>query len=481
MKSSYLFFYVLLIPTFFAFGCKKSDEQTSPAYQGKAYSVDLVKGNDTTTTSKMPFKTLSKAISFVNSGDTILLKNGNYGDVVLGRTPGLDWGSDPSEITRPYSKFTNWVTIKAAPGQTPHFNSLSIGTLNIPNSGSPSKRINFSQEGNCNLYIRIEGITIDDGISIYGSRFVNINNCTINRIGDLNGSVSNIDNKAGILIENGRYITIENNEITHVSIGIIAGSYDLTIRNNNIHDNSHDGIRVGGGDNWLIEGNKLHDFDDGVDDNSGYDWNRHCDGIQIFTLFDVTNNLTIRGNIFYHLEAMGIMVNASTVNTSYYQKWIIENNIFGPVGGTTISFGGDVRNGCVFRHNTVVYAPNDAWQSIYRPMNGQQYKVAMWFANYAYNGFRYYNNIFTNESKVPYDYDFTAGNIYYDYKSDSPYEPIPGNIADYIASGKIPGTLTANSAAIDAGSAKYASELKFDFLGNPRDSKPDVGALEKQK
>jgi len=494
-KMNVVLIYCLCFSLTIGYGCSKVEDTIKPANTNpkvvnslsgsSAFYIDAIRGNDITGNGRQakPFKSFNRAMDSLKSGDVLFVNNGNYGDIVVGRTPGNNWGSTPSEITVPFSKFTNWVTVKAAPGQTPHINTLSIGTLNIPNSGSPSKRIDFIQKGNSNLYMSFDGITIDDGVTISGSRYINITNCTINRIGALNGSVSNIDNKVGILIQNGRYITIANNEITHVSIGIEAGSYDLVIKNNNIHNNSHDGIRAIGGDSWLIEGNKIHDLDDGVDDNSGYNWNRHSDGIQVFTIYDVTNNLTIRGNLFYHLEAMGIMINASTVSTTYYQKWIIENNIFGPVGGTTVHFGADIRNGLVFRHNTIVYAPKDVWQSIYRPMNGKIYHLAMWSADYTNNGSRFYNNILTTDSKVPDDYDFHDGNIYYDPSGSKacPYEPIPGNIANYIASGKTPGTLISNSAAIDAGSTKYASELKIDFLGNSRDSKPDVGAFEKQK
>jgi hypothetical protein len=470
----------LVLSFLLVFGCKKSNDSV---YPGNTLYVDIVKGDDSLGEgSKIsPFRTISRALDSLQSGDILLLNNGNYGDVVVGRTPGENWGSDPSDITVPYSKFNNWVTIKAAPGQTPHFNSLSIGTLNIPNSGSPAKEIDFSQKGNCDLYMSFEDLVIEDGVSIMGSRYVKIKGCTINRSGELVGSVSIIDNKTGIEIENGRYITIEDNDITHVAIGIAAASYDLTIKSNDIHLNSHDGIRVLGGENWLIEDNKIHDIDDGVDDDSGEEWNRHVDGIQIFTMYEVTNNLRVRGNIIYHIEAMGVMVNESTSGRKY-ENWIFENNIFGPVGSIVLHFGADVEKGCVYRHNTVVYAPNDTWQSLYRTLNYQQYHVAMWGAGETNNGYRYYNNIFTSDSEVPDDYDFFAGNIYYDPegKIACPYEAIPGSISDYIASGKLPGTLTSNSAAINAGATKYTSELSTDFMGNARDSKPDIGALEKK-
>jgi hypothetical protein len=38
----------------------------------------------------------------------------------------------------------------------------------------------FSQKGNCDLYMSFEGLVIDSGVTIYGSRFVKVKDCTIN-------------------------------------------------------------------------------------------------------------------------------------------------------------------------------------------------------------------------------------------------------------------------------------------------------------
>jgi hypothetical protein len=477
MKNFHLLFVILIIFSSII-GCKKNDssQEVEPGYY-----IDAINGNDQSGIGSFenPFKSFDRALDTVQTGGRLFLKNGNYGDVVVGRTPGINYGFDSSEITIPLSKFTDWVTIKAADGCSPHLNSLSFGTLNIPNSGSPAKQIDFSQKGNCDVYMSFEGLTIDDGIQIFGSRYVKIKNCTINRIGELNNSVSAMDNKEGVWINNGRYITIENNEITHVSIGIGGGCYDLVIKGNNIHHNSHDGIRVLGGDNWLIEGNQIHDIDDGVDDDSGLDWNRHVDGIQIWPLFDDTKNLTIRCNLFYHIESMGIMTQTET----HAENWTFENNIFGPVGGILFHLGTDVYTSCIFRHNTIVYAPNDVWTSIYnRTMNCQQYNFSLWSDVPEINpGYRFYNNIFTSYSSVPKDYGFVSNNIFYDPNGTQPcpYESVEGNIVDYINSGKLPGTLNNGCKAINAGTSTYSSECPTDYNGKTRDSNPDIGALEK--
>ena len=477
-KVFYLVFAILIFAA-----CKKTDETPIPI-SGKSFFLDANNGNDNGDGSQShPFKTFNHVMDSLKNGDTVFLYNGNYGDIVAGRTPGVNFGYSQAEITIPKSSFLTWVTIKAAHGQTPHITKLDIGTLNIPNSGSPAQMIPFSQKGNCDLYMRFEGLIIDDGVMIRGSRYVDIKNCTINRIGDLNGNVNNMDNKAGVNIINGRYITIEGNEITHVSIGVGAATYDLVVKNNHIHHNSHDGIRVEGGENWLIEGNRIHDLDDGVNDNddtfdpnSNGSWNRHCDGMQVFQLYGPTNGLTVRGNLFYHFESMGVMVGEGP---EHYSNWIFENNIFGPVGGAIFILGADIYGSMVFRHNTVVYAPNDTWTSIFgRSMNGQVYSLNLWDVAAVNGGYRFYNNILTKACTIPKAYAFVANNLFCDDESGYPYESVPGNLEDYINQSKLPGSLKSGNIAKDAGVTRYQNELLIDFNGKKRDSKPDIGAIE---
>ncbi len=68
-----------------------------------------------------------------------------------------------------------------------------------------------------------------------------------------------------------------------------------------------------------------------------------------------------------------------------------------------------------------------------------------------------------------------------------PYDAIPGNINDYLATGKMPGTLLTGSAATDVGTriggdcaTPFADQLNVDLSGLPRDNRPDLGALEVQ-
>lgn len=476
MKKLVVVLVSIIIVVFVFVGCEK---QEAVELSSRTLYLDAQNGNDHTAdgSEDKPFKTFNHAMDSLESGDILMVYNGDYGDIIVGRTPGENWGSN-SEISVPYSKFHNWVTIKAVAGHRPHFKSLSIGTLNIPNSGSPAKQAPFSQKGNSDLYMSFDGFIVDDGITIKGSRHVKIENCTISSEGDLNGSAANLDGKAGITILNGRYITIKNNLITKTAIGINAASYDLEIINNEICFNSHDGIRILGGENWLIDGNRIHDLDDGTSDGE-VSWDRHSDGIHLFQLIDVTRNLTVRNNLFYHIESMDVMAQGGDEN-NHNANWIFENNVFCPSGGILIHLGTGVYQSWIFRHNTVVYAPNDKWVSIFgRQMHSNQYHIALWANDNVNPGCKFYNNIFAGSTtKVPSAYKFVAGNIF-TTENNLPYEPISGNIADYIKSGKIPGMLIDGSKAIDKGDINNVSELTTDFNGKKRDNKPDIGAFEK--
>ena len=484
----------------------------APIFAAHTLYLDATNGNDTTGdgSSGKPYKTFSKTLTAVVAGDTVLMNNGDYGAVSAGRTPD---GGTAIEL------FADWVTFKAAPGQTPHATSITLGNLWYINSSGARVQLDIGRshpKGNVNCYLRFEGLTVDDGVSIEGSRYVYIKNCIINRAGVLNGSVGIIDNKAGIDSSYGAYITLEGNEITHCAVGIsVAGSYTV-IKDNHIHHNSHDGIHMLGGSDWLIEGNRIHNLDDGVDDSSGLDWNRHCDGIQAYDLngdgSDAICNVQIRRNLFYHIECMGIMLQCKTdsltdselVAPGRFSNWIIENNVFGPTGSQAIIVGVDISGGFVLRHNSTLHAPNDTWTSIYgRTMQGTNNNIQMWAdttrperANIL-KSYRVYNNIFGDAEFANYGptystyastYGFVGGNLYYGsgntlsngdrWYSIFPYEAISGSIQDWLDAGHMPGKLLDGSAAINTGSATYASELLDDYSGRARDSQPDIGACE---
>lgn len=71
-----------------------------------------------------------------------------------------------------------------------------------------------------------------------------------------------------------------------------------------------------------------------------------------------------------------------------------------------------------------------------------------------------------------------AANPFISETTGFPYEVPPGNIEDFISSGKRPGAPIAANALTDAGVTNHASELRKDILGYTRDGLPDIGAYE---
>jgi hypothetical protein len=453
------------------------------------YYADAVNGKDTDAGSfSLPVKTLTKAMTLVEGGDTVLLKSGSYGDFGFGRK-----GADPKApwAWRPIAEvFSDWVTISAAPMAKARLANVSLGTWNHDTGWAMS----FAQKGNSDLRLRLEHLQIDDGIRIEGSRHIEIKHNTIR----LTGDTISIMGRAGVTVFNGQFVSVDSNEITHCGFGIQGMTRDFVVRGNEIHHNSHDGISILGGENWLVEGNRIHDLDDGANDDEqksgAKPWNMHVDGIHMYMVnggnakyATGSKNFTFRNNIFYHLEAMGVMINGNNAGGEY-RDFTWENNIWGPVGGIGFHLGADFQGKFVFRNNSFVSAPNDVWTSIFgRVVNEHSYSLALWAKPTGSTAvYEFYNNIFAQQVTIP-AYDFVARNIHFtgkDAKMDRdqiqvkelPYATISGSIADFVESGKILGAPRWNGPAVDSGAVR--SPLRDDAYGSPRDALIDIGAVE---
>jgi parallel beta-helix repeat protein len=454
---------------------------------GKMYYVDAVNGDDAAAgTEDAPFKTIPKVWPLLAGGDTVVLASGTYPTLTAGFTgSNADGSAAPIPVV-----FSKWVTFMAGEGQEPHLEALEVGTLNA----APGENLPFSVVGNSDAYLRFVGLTIDDGVSVLGSRYVELKNCQIHRAGELINDNANLG-KAGVTVFNGRCVSLQGNDISHVGIGIKVMSTDLLVRGNDIHNNTNDGIELFGGDNILIEGNKLHDLDDGIDD--GQTWGTHVDGIQ--TYFPghggpdpkyalELSNVTYRSNVFYHIESMGMMINAADEGCAY-KNWVFENNVMGPVCGNMLHWGAAIE-GFTFRHNTIVQVADTTWQSDYRAMDCQNYNVSWWPDG---DGKMVYNNVFVDGNNHPDttdpSYALIANNLYLSAPPDwlSPLER-GGLVATSLpyAAGDFEAVLLADSEAIDMGTrlaqdlSLLPDPLEVDRDGNPRDQRPDVGAYEVQ-
>ena len=458
--------------------------------------VDASLGRDANPgTETAPWKSLDSSMGRLTGGDTLLLRSGSYGDLGYGRSDrGAGRAGNPlkSYWWEPIAEiFSDWVTVRGEVGAEAHLGAVSLGTW-LDTSGVS---IPFATRGNSNLRMRLENLRIDDGVKIQGSRYVEIRKCVVR----LRGDTIAIMPRAGIAVFNGQFVTLEGNEITHCGIGIQGMTRDFVVRDNEIHHNSHDGMSILGGENWLVEGNRIHDLDDGADDaeqtSGAKPWNMHVDGIQMYMVGNGdakyaigSKNFTFRNNIFYHLEAMGVMINANNAGGEY-RDFTWENNIWGPVGGTGFHLGADFAGRFVFRNNTQIYAPKDVWTSIFgRIMDGQRYNLALWNKPVgAGSVYEFYNNIFATSFGIPTTYDFVGRNIFLGTKDtpldrgqtqvkSTPYAAVFGTIPDFLAGGGVLGELNSTSPAVDSGSTRLS--LLDDAYGGRRDAKIDIGAVE---
>jgi len=489
--------FLLLFPLFWFVACSAdsdiADTSTGPSgtvpeaaqeYEitGQRYFVDAIHGSDENPgTSLEPFQSLEYALSQVNAGDALLLRDGNYGDLVFG-----------AEHNAPIPEvFTDWVTIKADSGHTPELGNVDLGIWN-----RNGYLLEFSEVGNSDLYLRLDGLRIQNQLSVKGSRHVDIRNCEISTDTTLEGLTA-----SGACVEmlNGQNNSLLNNEIYHCGVGVVVMTTDFVMKGNDIHHTSHDAIKLYGGENILIEGNVVHHVDDGLtdDDPDPDNRNNHADGLHMHTIIHKNgysnprwaggaDNVVIRGNIFYHIEAMAVMINQNDWDGSW-GSFIWENNIFGPTGGRLFIQGSSFES-FVFRHNTVLYAPNDIWTSMYgrtmepqglKDPNSATYHLQVW-KNPA--GHEYYNNILCEASaSLTQDQGVVQNNIFISSAQAEdlvlPYVEIPGNIQDFIDDGGVLGELAAESPAVDGG-VDSLEVFETDIYGTFRDSVPDIGAVE---
>lgn len=513
--------------------------------------------------------TLGDVWEKITSGDVILLEPGDYGNFIAGNGMVTISGTqstttaDTTTVIRPESPkittgtststnwygyaiptgFTDWVTIAAADeNNPPHFTSIKIGTIyaQCPSTDEepddnlvPSACIDddgtrenshtllFTEDPENDIYLRFAGVVVEDGVSISGARNFAITNSKIMLEGDPRTHMQ----QGGVSTFNSQNISINCNEITHTAYGVKIAAKDIEVTNNTIHDNAHDGISLNGGTNILIEGNTIHDLDDGISDDSlvcipgasrdgiyidgdelvtgtytideddssltvntdedtadacpyldadggcctDSTWNMHTDGLQMYTIGwinskyaeDVTN-VTIRGNLIYNYEAMGIMVNSNSVGI--YQNFVFENNIFGPAGGYLAIFGASFEERLIFRNNTVLYTPDNTWTSLFgRQKSGQNYYVQTWNSSINLPHYQFYNNIL--DANSIFGSSYTAGhNVYMGTSSKTPTDSdtilskesaglyiTAGTIQEQIDAGIKPGNLLSGSTAIDFG------------------------------
>ena len=223
-----------------------------PAFAA-TYYVDAATGDDTNPgTSANPWETLDRTYTWysggetpvVQEGDTILFRNGNYGDFT-------EVANNSSQLV--YR--TSLVTYKADTGHSPALTNIEIDNQD-----------KWGGTGDGDSYLQIEGFDVTGGVVITNTSYVNIVNCVLTReplpyAGVYAPYFSN-SGSSGMIIRDSYHITVEGCDIHNAYRGInLEGSgANITIESNEIYDLAEDGIEASGYDNQIIEDNYIHNI-----------------------------------------------------------------------------------------------------------------------------------------------------------------------------------------------------------------------------
>jgi len=305
---------------------------------GATYYLDAnATGNKDGTTWEHAWTNIIDAFRTATYGDTVLIRDGNYGKI----TNPITFPAYTGSMTDPLPTDTQFITFKADAGHEPVFTGISI------TSSSP-------------IYVPyiFDGFTINSaghGVSfhygIVGPRF---KNCKITgpgyNVGDYRGF--NILSYQGNLNND---IRIENCEIAHYQRGFCTQCNNLVIKDCDINNFGSLGMSLWGGANILIEGNHFHD-------------QQRVEAMHADVIAFMHGNIIIRGNKIHGQQGQAIFGQGYGVKDNV----LIENNLIydckineisgwyydGGAGGTPEE-GPYIGENWVIRYNTIVAYPKD--------------------------------------------------------------------------------------------------------------------------
>jgi hypothetical protein len=339
-------------------------------YPAETYYLDAVNGSDTNPgTSAAPWKTLAKTQSVVLGGDTVLIRDGSYGDFT-------------DNVAR-----NDWVTYKADEGHHPEFQTIHLGR---------------SVEEKYDGYLRFDGIKVK--ILKPGVRTFSIIVDHVNYVEFLNCYIYNFNRHLNYRVRlYGNNIRFHRCEVFHDEpsdlvpysfqpagnrgIEIVGENFKIT--NNYIHDFTASGIYVTGKSYGLIENNHIgprHSNWPGMTPRDYY----HGSLISL----EMRGSITIRRNIIHGgARLLNIYGGAGKVN-----NLIVENNLFYDAAtGEMIRNTNEARlgDGCKFNHNTIIAK----WENYPPDKDFSRYAsaFAMPFDGSYSGDFEFYNNLIIGE------------------------------------------------------------------------------------
>lgn len=293
---------------------------------GSIYFVATT-GSDTNTGSESaPFKTISKAVSLVTAGDTIMVRGGTYTEKIsIAKN-----GTSESPII-----------LQSAPGEAV--------ILDLAKSAGPNLIITGS-------YIVVDGFEIQNSSGVCVS--------LQNQFNTLQNSVVHDCHDHGIMIE-GQHHTVANNTVYHATdvnsgfntgwgsgIKVKVGGDYSTIRGNTVYHNYGEGIAVTRGTNAVVTQNTVYDNF----------------GVNIY--IDNSHDVLVERNFSYcnansGFERDGHTAAGIALGEEYYEGWgaqlarvQIRNNIVYKCNRGVITYGSDVPFGGL---DTISIVNNTFW------------------------------------------------------------------------------------------------------------------------
>jgi len=394
---------------------------------GATYYIDAAGGDDTNSGDQgKPWKSMAKAMTEAQSGDTFILADGEYGFFVEKEAPG---------------KRTDWITFRAAEKAAPVLTGIHIARTE-PDSA----------------YLRFDGLTVKvDWVDPQGDPQQPESSAATYKDTatplTLRGA-SKVEFKNGKLLGTNKYLTryafsiekcqdilVEKTEMTKISSGgTVAGSENVTLRRNHIHEIIGSGIKaLQNNRNLLIEYNHIHNSNWSVKDDyapRAEKKNPHASAVSIRT-----SNITLRYNMFHSIgSSSGLMFyetdksnkpissTKSELQTEGYSNILIENNLIYDPQNTPLRMYHLGKN-VVLKNNTFV-------SYIFPGREEQLYLVALVHSLAQEDGgagLSVYNNIFVGEGSSFPPNAKVKGNIFGEWrvgKSTVPPNQIPaGNRA----------------------------------------------------
>ncbi|HIP37167.1 MAG TPA: hypothetical protein EYG85_09970, partial [Crocinitomix sp.] len=418
------------------------------------YYSDPINGNMSNSgTASEPWGSLETIFNsgvMFNSGDIILLRDGNHGFPKINDTN------------------SNYVDIQAQAGHSPIINRIYIG--NISNT----------------TFWRLSGLTIQSVntstfpislITLYPlSSNIVIQNCIIQSTN--NTSTYSRDDwrtktNNGIRAQGTNHI-IQNNTITNVAVGISCEAQGTIINQNTIQYFTIDGMR-GLASNCIYQNNTIMDnivvFT--------YDEN-HYDGFQAYTCCpvgtDTIKNVILRQNLIINTtdnsrQWRGPMQGMVGFD-GYFENWTIENNLIITDHWHGITLLGAIN--CRIINNTCVdpydISPIDPYDTASTTLHGPT-----WISIKAHkNGTPSYNNIIQNNIASSLNNDFGIGTVS-DNLLVGASSNYPAHFVDYM---NLDCHLISSSTAIDIGNSTFAPNVDKDNNNRPQGSGYDIGAYE---